>query len=156
MARWTAHLGGPIKKCSPNCNSGRGLSPFCRIVLPAEPRNPSTPLPPMKTIVIVGVAAFLLAAASTQAADVKENWEKQCLKCHGPDGKGQTRMGRQAGVKDYTDPKVQAELKDENAIKAIKEGIVDKGKKKMEPYKDKLSDDEIKALIEHMRAFGKK
>ena len=104
---------------------------------------------------IIAITVLLLAAASLKAADAKQNWEKQCQKCHGPDGKGETRMGRQAGVKDYTDPKVQAEMKDENAMKVIKEGIVEKGKKKMDPYKDKLTDDEIKALITYMRAFKK-
>jgi mono/diheme cytochrome c family protein len=77
------------------------------------------------------------------------------MKCHGADGKGNTKMGKQSGVKDYTDAKVQEEMKDENAIKAIKEGIVEKGKKKMDPYKDKLTEEEIKALIGYMRAFKK-
>jgi cytochrome c6 len=102
------------------------------------------------------VAGLLAAFASTsRAADVKENWEKNCQKCHGVDGKGQTKMGRQSGVKDYTDPKVQAEMKDENAIKVIKEGIVEKDKKKMDPYKDKFTDEEIKALIAYIRGFKK-
>src|SRR6266568_433987 len=108
----------------------------------------------LKPILIV---ACLLAAFAgiSMAAEVKENWEKNCQKCHGADGKGQTKMGRQSGVKDYTDPKVQAELKDENAMKIIKEGIVEKDKKKMDPYKDKLTDEEIKALIAYIRAFKK-
>jgi mono/diheme cytochrome c family protein len=112
-----------------------------------------TKLTPLKTILIVaGLAAF---AGASRAADVKENWEKNCQKCHGADGKGQTKMGRQSGVKDYTDPKVQAEMKDENAIKVIKEGIVEKDKKKMDPYKDKFTDEEIKALIAYIRGFKK-
>jgi cytochrome c553 len=64
-------------------------------------------------------------------------------------------MGKQAGAKDYTDAKVQEAMKDDVAAKAIKEGIMEGGKKKMDPYKDKLSDDEIKALIAHMRTFKK-
>ena len=108
----------------------------------------------MKTITLtIGLA--LATASAAWAADVKENWEKNCLKCHGADGKGNTKMGKQSGVKDYTDPKVQEEMKDENALKAIKEGIVEKGKKKMDPYKDKLTEDEIKALIAFMRGFRK-
>ena len=107
--------------------------------------------------IILATTVFLAAgAASALAADVKANWEKHCLKCHGADGKGNTKMGKQSGVKDYTDPKVQAEMTDEKAIKIIKEGIVEKGKKKMDPYGDKLNDDEIKELIAHMRSFGKK
>ena len=113
-----------------------------------------TKLRSLKTTLL---AAGLLAAfaGASRAAEVKENWEKHCQKCHGADGKGQTKMGRQSGAKDYTDPKVQAELKDENAVKIIKEGIVEKDKKKMDPYKDKLTDEEIKGLIAHIRAFKK-
>jgi len=102
-------------------------------------------------ILVLSVATALSAAA----AEVKVNWENHCQKCHGPDGKGNTRMGRQSGVKDYTDPKVQAEMKDEKAVKIIKEGIVENGKKKMDPYGDKLNDEEIKALIAHIRTFKK-
>src|SRR6266571_4999782 len=98
---------------------------------------------------------FVVAAASVSAAEAKENWERNCQKCHGADGKGQTKMGRQSGVKDYTDPKAQAELKEENAVKIIKEGIVKKDKRKMDPYKDKLTDEEIKALIAYIRALQK-
>jgi len=97
---------------------------------------------------------MVLGAGSVVAAEVKENWDKECAKCHGADGKGQTRMGRQSGAKDYTDPKVQAEMDDAKAAKTIKEGIKEGGKEKMKPY-DKLTDDEIKALIAHMRAFKK-
>ena len=101
------------------------------------------------------VAVACLLAGSVSAADVKANWETHCVKCHGADGKGNTRMGRQSGVKDYTDAKVVEAMKDDNAAKVIKEGIVEKGKKKMDPYGDKLNDEEIKALIAHMRTFKK-
>ena len=109
----------------------------------------------MKTIISALAVATSFLAGSTVAADLKANWENHCVKCHGADGKGNTRMGRQSGVKDYTDPKVQEAMKDENAIKVIKEGIVEKGKKKMDPYGDKLNEEEIKALIAHMRTFKK-
>jgi len=109
----------------------------------------------MKTTILLAVALCIAAMTSMRAAEVKENWEKHCQKCHGADGKGNTKMGRQSGVKDYTDPKAQAELKEENAVKIIKEGIVEKDKRKMDPYKDKLTDEEIKALIAYIRAFKK-
>jgi len=104
---------------------------------------------------ILTLVLFVAAAMSVSAAEVKENWTKHCAKCHGADGKGETKMGRQGGAKDYTDSKVQAELKDENAIKVIKEGLVEKGKKKMDPYGEKLTDDEIKALVAYIRGFKK-
>ena len=109
----------------------------------------------MKKISLLITILFVVTISNGLAATVKENWEKHCKKCHGPDGKGQTKMGRQSGAKDYTDPKVQAELSDEKAMKIIKEGLVEKGKKKMDPYGDKLNDDEIKALISHIRSFKK-
>jgi|SRR3954452_9301408 mono/diheme cytochrome c family protein len=106
-------------------------------------------------VYLFGLIAASLIGTSVLGAEVKENWEKHCQKCHGPDGKGNTRMGKQSGAKDYTDPKVQAEMTDEKAVKVIKEGITEKGKKKMDPYGDKLKDDEIKALITYIRGFKK-
>lgn len=109
----------------------------------------------MKTPIKIAIATLMLATASVPAADVKQIWEKDCQKCHGADGKGNTRMGKQSGAKDYSDPKVQAEMKDAAAAKVIKQGLKEGGKEKMKAY-DKLSDDDIKALIAHMRAFAKK
>ena len=111
----------------------------------------------MKATILLStvVAALTLIATSAVAADAKELWAKNCAKCHGADGKGQTKMGKQNGCKDYTDAKVQADMKDDNAVKTIKEGITEKGKKKMDPYKDKLSDDEIKSMVAYMRSFKK-
>jgi cytochrome c1 len=64
-------------------------------------------------------------------------------------------MGKKAGVKDYTDAKAQAELKDDAAAKAIKEGLKDKeGKVLMKPAEG-LSDEEIKGLVAYMRTFKK-
>src|SRR5687768_2829732 len=101
------------------------------------------------------LALALFCATTVVAADAKVNYDKECSKCHGPDGKGQTRMGRQSGAKDYTDPKVQAELDDAKAAQRIKEGLKEGAKEKMKPYADKFSDEEIKALVAYMRAFKK-
>src|ERR1043166_8140382 len=108
-----------------------------------------------KLLKIAVIAAFLVAAASINAADAKANYDKSCAKCHGPDGKGQTKMGKQAGARDYTDPKVQAEITDEKALKAMKEGVKVKGKEVMEPAEN-LSEEDMKALIAHIRAFARK
>jgi mono/diheme cytochrome c family protein len=94
----------------------------------------------------------LTIAAVLVAAPVAENWENHCAKCHGADGKGQTKAGRKLNVRDYTDPKVQAEMKDDEMLKAIVEGVSDKaGKEKMKAYKEELSPEESKELVGYIR-----
>jgi len=109
----------------------------------------------MKKLIVFSLALVLAGAVSVRAADAKENWDKSCTKCHGPDGKGKTKMGEKAGVKDYTDAKVQEAMKDDAMIKAIKEGVKDGETTKMKAYGDVLSDDEIKALVKYIRDFKK-
>jgi cytochrome c553 len=111
----------------------------------------------MKKIITLIAAAMTLSAIAVYASDAKakEVYDKECAKCHGADGKGDTKMGKKMGAKDYSNPKVQAEMKDDQAFKAIKEGLKDKdGKVLMKPTEG-LSDDEIKALVKYMRTFKK-
>ena len=100
------------------------------------------------------IAACAAMMVSASAADVKENWDKGCAKCHGPDGKGDTKMGKKLEIKDFTDAKYQDSLKDEAMLKAIKEGVKDGDKVRMKPIEG-LSDEEMKALVTYVRAFKK-
>jgi mono/diheme cytochrome c family protein len=109
----------------------------------------------MKKIVPLIIAATIATATVGLAGDAKAIFEKDCAKCHGTDGKGDTKMGKKLGVKDYTDAKVQAEMKDEEMTKAIKEGVKDKaGKVAMKPAEN-VTDADIKALVAYVRAFKK-
>jgi cytochrome c553 len=108
----------------------------------------------MNKIILIAAVALTAVVVTASAADVKENWEKSCTKCHGPDGKGETKMGKKVEVKDFTDAKYQASLKDEDMFKAIKEGVKDGDKVRMKAAEG-LSDDEIKALVTYVRAFKK-
>jgi cytochrome c553 len=109
----------------------------------------------MKKAIIITLFLFAAALTSVRAADAKDNWEKNCAKCHGPDGKGDTKMGKKLNIRDYTDAKVQATLKDDEATKAIKEGLKDKDGNTTMKAVDGLSDDEIKALVAYVHAFKK-
>jgi len=106
------------------------------------------------TKITTATLALLLGAALGFAAPASENWENHCTKCHGADGKGQTKVGKKLQLKDYTDAKVQAEMKDEEIVNVITQGVTDKaGKEKMKAYKDELSADEIKDLLAYVRKF---
>ena len=69
----------------------------------------------MKQLLLLSGAILVAAAMTASAADAKANYDKHCAKCHGADGKGQTKMGQKLGAKDYTDPKVQDALTDDAA-----------------------------------------
>lgn len=109
----------------------------------------------MKKLIILTAVFGFAAAMAVKAADAKENWDTNCAKCHGAEGKGDTKMGQKLGVKDFTDAKVQEGFKDEEATKVIKEGKKDAdGKTLMKPF-DTLSDDEVKALVAYVRGLKK-
>ncbi|HWA28427.1 MAG TPA: cytochrome c [Lacunisphaera sp.] len=96
---------------------------------------------------------FCGSIIASSAADPKSNWKEHCAKCHGADGKGNTRTGRKLAVRDLTDPKVHADFTDEQAIEVMKSGLMnDKGKVTMKPVKG-LSDEEYKALVPYLRSL---
>lgn len=109
----------------------------------------------MKLHHVIRNACGLVLAASLAgwAADARPLWDKHCAACHGKDGKGDTKMGRKEGARDYTDPKVQETIKDDAGFKAIKEGLIENGKVRMKPFGEKLSDEEIRALMAFVRSF---
>ena len=109
----------------------------------------------MKQIIALIVTALMLSAWTLRAADAAPIFEKNCAKCHGADGKGDTKMGKKVSVKDLTDAKVQAGFTDEQAFKTIKEGKKDKEDKVLMKAVEGASDDEIKALVTYVRAFKK-
>jgi len=103
-------------------------------------------------LILLSPLALVLA---TFAADTAANWTEHCAKCHGEDGKGNTKMGRKLDIADLTDAKVQAKFTDEEAFKAMKDGVKDaKGKVAMKPIEG-VSDDDMKALSKFVRTLKK-
>jgi cytochrome c oxidase cbb3-type subunit 3 len=82
--------------------------------------------------------------------DVKAAYTEKCALCHGEDGKGNPQM-KMKTMPDFTNAAWQKKESDEDFIKNIKEG-----KKPMPAFGDKLTDDQVKALVAHVRAFAKK
>ena len=109
----------------------------------------------MKSLIAVAAILGLASTISLRAADGKQLYSDNCAKCHGDDGKGQTKMGQKLGARDYTDAKVQDSVKDEDGIKAIKEGLKDKDGKTLMKANADVSDADAKAMMDYMRTFKK-
>jgi cytochrome c6 len=95
--------------------------------------------------VTFALASCLAVALATpaRAEDAKALFASKCASCHGPDGKGQTNMGKKLGVKDLTS------LNESEA--AITKAIENGKPPKMLAYKGKLSDEQIKALASYVK-----
>ena len=109
----------------------------------------------MKTTTKIALSTIVLSFATgvALAAPAAENWDNLCASCHGADGKAQTKTGKKLKLRDYTDAKVRAELKDAEMGKAITDGVKIDGKEKMKAFKEEISADEIKDLVAHVRKF---
>lgn len=113
----------------------------------------------MKQTLLITLTSLALALPTFAADDaaVAANYTKHCASCHGKDGAGNTTMGKKVGAKDFTDPKVIAAIKDDEALKNLKEGVKKDGKELKKPFTGKISEDEMKALIAYCKkSFAKK
>jgi mono/diheme cytochrome c family protein len=108
----------------------------------------------MKIIVSI-FSLLVMFALSSWAADAKALWTANCAQCHGPNGNGDTKMGKTLGAADLTDAKKQASFTDAQATTAIRDGVKQGGKTTMKAFAGKLSDDDIKALVAYVRTLKK-
>jgi mono/diheme cytochrome c family protein len=107
-------------------------------------------------------AAGISPDAATSAAEAgprktAELWEARCAKCHGRDGKADTQAGRKFHIEDFTTAKWQKEMSDDEVRDTIVKGVRGKDKRvQMPAFKDRLTPEEIGALVAYVRAFGSK
>lgn len=111
-----------------------------------------------KTLFLVAVALCVSALATlpARATDPSDAWSQNCVRCHGPDGKGQTKMGRKLKIKDLTSEKTRTRLTDERIVETISEGKQDSnGTERMPSFREKLSEPDRKALAVYVRGLGR-
>lgn len=105
----------------------------------------------MKRFSAMLFVALLLAPAAVADAgpDGAAIFKSKCGLCHGPDGKGQTPLGKSMKLKDLGSAEVQKQSDAE-----LQKIIVD-GKGKMPAFKSALDQAQIDALIGFIRSLKK-
>lgn len=102
----------------------------------------------IKGFVVFAIGILMLSAVSILAAE-DPTFKAKCAACHGPDGAGQTTMGKNLHIPNLGSADVQkltdAELKN----------IIEKGKGKMPAYGGKLTADQEKGILAFIRSLKK-
>lgn len=98
---------------------------------------------------VLGLLVILIGIPSLMAEDAAAAFKAKCAACHGPDGAGQTAVGKTLKVRDFHSADVQKQS-DADLAK-----IIEGGKAKMPSFKGKLSTDEIKGLVKYIRSLKK-
>ncbi|MBI2816284.1 MAG: cytochrome c [Acidobacteria bacterium] len=100
---------------------------------------------------ILAVLTFVLQGSPLAAAGEGEAlFKTKCAACHGPDGAGQTPVGKNMKIRDLRSDEVQKQSDTELSE------LIAKGKNKMPPFEKSLKPDQIKDLVAHIRDLGKK
>ena len=97
--------------------------------------------------------AALAAAGAAFAATAADNYDTHCAKCHGPDGKGQTKMGKKLEVRDMTTEAYKKQFDEAKAVKVLKEGIKKDGKEVKKSFASELSEADMKALVGYVKGL---
>ena len=92
-------------------------------------------------------AAGSVALAQSSGADI---FKSKCQMCHGADGSGNTPAGKSTKVNPFNSPDI-VKMSDDDLIAVTK-----KGRGKMPAYAGKLTDDQIKDVVAHIRTLQKK
>jgi cytochrome c6 len=98
----------------------------------------------------VALAAILaLASVLSYAQSGADTYKAKCASCHGATGMAESGAGKAMKVKPVSDPEVK-KMTQAEMVAETKEG-----KGKMPAFKDKLTDDQIKAAVDHFISLAK-
>jgi len=97
----------------------------------------------------IAISALTLLISTSLFADGAAVYKAKCASCHGPDGAGQTAIGKKLNLRDLGSAEVQKQTDAE-----LHAWTAD-GKGKMPAYKGKLTDADITALVSFIRTMKK-
>jgi len=112
------------------------------------------PIRTFLTLILVATAAGAVTLTASRATtgktgtvgDARTIYNRECVSCHGRDGRGRTRKGRQTHARDMTSPEWQDDVSDERLFNSI-----NNGRGKMPAFRKKISESDIDALVAHVR-----
>jgi cytochrome c6 len=102
-----------------------------------------------RILLVAVITLIILCSASLMAEDGAALFKAKCAMCHGPEGKGDSPMGKKLNIRDLGSADVQKQSDAELTT------IIEKGKNKMPAYGGKLSAEQITTLVAHIRDLGK-
>ncbi len=111
-------------------------------------------------LAVVAVFSFTSTAALAQEPDKKTArvWKSKCASCHGADGVGDTKKGKEQEIINLTTAKWQAGTTDDAIKKTITEPQTkDVGGKKedLHGFGSELKPDQVDALVAFIRGLKK-
>jgi cytochrome c6 len=98
---------------------------------------------------VAALLVMILAGTVSFAQSGEATYKAKCQMCHGEKGLADSGAGKSMKVKPATDPDVK-KMTEAEMIDAVHNGMG-----KMQPYKDKLSDAQIKDAVQYFRTFVK-
>jgi mono/diheme cytochrome c family protein len=110
----------------------------------------------MLILILTCTAALTAAAAADGAANGRELFDRMCAGCHGYRGDGGEghRGGFSPHVATLADKTYMASVTDEYLVLVIKKGGAAVGKMATMPaWEKRLSDEEIRSIVSHIREF---
>lgn len=103
----------------------------------------------IRSQVALAVVLSMAGAVGFAQSGGEATYKAKCQMCHGATGMADSGAGKAMKVKPATDPDVK-KLNEAQMIAATKNGMG-----KMQPFKDKLTDAQIKDAVVYFRTFVK-
>ena len=108
-------------------------------------------------VLTAGLWLISAAARPARAQDARPLYDKNCVSCHGPNGKGDGPAGKVLKPPPPDMSTTATKASEADLTKIIKEGGKAVGRSAAMPaYGAKLTDDQIKGLVQLVKGFASK